>query len=121
MEIAMVVRTFALVAMAILVGQPVVAEEDAPAGSTKTGEELYAKQGCYECHGWVAQGANFSGPRIAPPVLPYESFLEQIRQPRSDMPPYSERVLTDKQLADIYAFLQTIPEPPDRKTIPLLQ
>jgi hypothetical protein len=29
-------------------------------------------------------------------------------------------VLPDSDLGDIYAFLKTIPEPPDPKTIPLL-
>ena len=36
------------------------------------------------------------------------------------MPPYSEAVLSNEDLADIYAYLQSIPKSPDYKTIPLL-
>jgi mono/diheme cytochrome c family protein len=36
------------------------------------------------------------------------------------MPPFSEKILPDPDLADIYAYLQSIPKPPDYKTIPLL-
>ena len=36
------------------------------------------------------------------------------------MPPYSEKILSDGDLADIYAYLQSIPKPPDAASIPLL-
>jgi cytochrome c len=36
------------------------------------------------------------------------------------MPPYEPVVLSDKDAADIYAFLGTIPKPPDPKSVPLL-
>jgi len=36
------------------------------------------------------------------------------------MPPYTAKVLSDKDLADIYAFLQSVAKPPDTKSIPLL-
>jgi mono/diheme cytochrome c family protein len=36
------------------------------------------------------------------------------------MPPYSEAVLSNEDLADIHAYLQSIPKPPDAKNIPLL-
>jgi mono/diheme cytochrome c family protein len=34
------------------------------------------------------------------------------------MPPYSAKVMTDSEVADIRAYLATIPEPP--KNLPLL-
>jgi hypothetical protein len=37
------------------------------------------------------------------------------------MPPYTEKVLTDQQAADIYAHIQTFPKPPNAATIPQLQ
>jgi hypothetical protein len=37
------------------------------------------------------------------------------------MPPYTSKVVTEADLADIYAFLKTIPQPPSVKDIPLLQ
>ena len=36
------------------------------------------------------------------------------------MPPYPESVLSNQELADIYAFMRSIPPAPDFKTIPLL-
>ena len=36
------------------------------------------------------------------------------------MPPYREQVLPNEDLADIYAYLQSIPTSPDYKTIPIL-
>jgi hypothetical protein len=36
------------------------------------------------------------------------------------MPPYRKAILSDADLADIYAYLQSIPKPPDVKSVPLL-
>jgi ubiquinol-cytochrome c reductase cytochrome c subunit len=36
------------------------------------------------------------------------------------MPPYSEKILSNAELADIHAYLQSRPAAPDLKTIPLL-
>ena len=36
------------------------------------------------------------------------------------MPPVTAKVVTDAEVADIRAFLETIPAPPDVKTIKLL-
>jgi hypothetical protein len=50
----------------------------------------------------------------------FASFARYIRRPSGQMPPYTVKVTTDAELADIYAFLQTIPRPPDATKIPLL-
>ena len=36
------------------------------------------------------------------------------------MPPYSEKILSNEDLADMHAYLSTIPKPKDYKSIPLL-
>jgi mono/diheme cytochrome c family protein len=36
------------------------------------------------------------------------------------MPPFREEILSNEDLADIYAYLQSIPKGLDAKTIPLL-
>jgi len=51
--------------------------------------------------------------------MPFEGFVEQNRNPSGVMPPYEAVVLSDRQLADIYAYLQTLPGPVDPKTIKL--
>jgi hypothetical protein len=43
-----------------------------------------------------------------------------VRTTRGNMPPYTEKVLSDPDLADIYAFLRSIPPAPDFKTIAVL-
>ena len=96
------------------------AAADQPAGSADTGKALYMTQGCWQCHGRVAQGGG-AGPRLAPPVMPLSDFTTQLREPRAEMPPYTHAVLSEAQLADIHAFLQTIPPPPALEGIALLK
>lgn len=96
------------------------AQEAAPTGDAGHGKALFTADGCYQCHGYVGQGASSTGPRLAPDPLPYEAFVQQLRRPASQMPPYQAAILSDKDAADIYAYLVTIPKAPDPKTIPLL-
>jgi hypothetical protein len=37
------------------------------------------------------------------------------------MPPYTAKVVTDQDVADIYAYLQSIPAAPPASSIPILQ
>ena len=92
----------------------------APAGDASNGKKLFSTDGCYHCHGYAAQGASATGPRLAPHPLAYAAFMAQLRHPRNEMPPYTSKVLSDAEVADIYAFLQTLPEPPPAGSIPLL-
>ena len=101
-------------------GSAAAQQQSAPQGSADNGKKLYETFGCYQCHNRAAQGGNGTGPRLAPNPLPYQAFIQQVRHPRYEMPPYEAAIVTDQQVADIYAFLQTIPKPPDPKTIPLL-
>ncbi len=87
-----------------------------PSGNGVRGIEEYENVGCYQCHGYDALGP----PRLAPGPLPYLVFSDYVRAPSGAMPPYTTNVLSDQQLADIYAFLETIPPPPDVDSIPIL-
>jgi mono/diheme cytochrome c family protein len=92
-----------------------------PAGNAENGKKLFLSDGCYECHGREGQGAAQTGAaRIGPPMLSYEGFQSYVRKPTNRMPPYASKALPDQDLADIYAFLKTIPMPPKGKDIPLL-
>ena len=95
------------------------AQSAAPAGDAAHGKALFATDGCYQCHGYVGQGGN-AGLRLGPPPIAYEAFMAQLRQPRAEMPPYEAKILPDKDAADIYAYLQTLPKPPAVKDVPLL-
>lgn len=92
----------------------------ASAQSAQNGRKLFARFGCYQCHQYEAQGAAGTGPRLGPHPIPYARFTKYVRQPTGQMPPYTAKVVKDAELADIYAFLQSLPEPPTVKDIPLL-
>jgi mono/diheme cytochrome c family protein len=101
--------------------KPGSAAAQAPSGNAQNGQRLYVSAGCYECHSREGQGGAGTGPRLAPNPIAFAAFIRQCRQPVSQMPPYTSKVLTDAQLADIYSFLQSVPKPPDVSTIPLLR
>ncbi len=82
------------------------------AADAERGEETYLRVGCWQCHGYAAQGAS-TGPKLAPDPLPMEAIRDYIRVPGDRMPPYREAVLSDEEIADIHAYLETIPPPPN--------
>jgi mono/diheme cytochrome c family protein len=83
------------------------------------GAALYKKNGCYECHVNDGQGGP-QGPRLGPNPIPMPRFVAYVRNPAGDMPPFTAKVVSDDDLAKIYAFLQSRPTPPPVKDIPLL-
>ena len=95
------------------------AQAAAPAGKVESGGVLYKKVGCYQCHANEAQGG-LSGPRIGPNLIPYARFSQYTRRPTGDMPPYTTKVLSDQDLADIYAWVNARPKPPAVDTLPPL-
>ena len=95
--------------------------EAAPSGNAESGKKVFAKDGCYECHGREGQGAaEGAGPRIGPPPLSFEAFAKYVHQPTGQMPPYTSKVISDQDLADIYAYLKSRPKAKPAKDIPLL-
>jgi mono/diheme cytochrome c family protein len=96
--------------------------EEAPSGDTANGRRLYLAVGCFECHGRAGQGGAFNGPSpaLAHTALPFEAFQAQLRNPSSDMPAYSALVMSDKELADVFAFVRSLPAGRKGRDIPLL-
>jgi mono/diheme cytochrome c family protein len=101
---------------ASLLALPALAQE----GNVEHGKKLFMDVGCWQCHGKAGQGAAMTGPRVSRTQLPMDGFLHQLRQPLNQMPPYEQVVLSDKDAADIYAYLKSMPAPPDPKGLPLL-
>jgi ubiquinol-cytochrome c reductase cytochrome c subunit len=91
----------------------------APAGKVENGGVLYKKIGCYQCHANEAQGG-LSGPRVGPGLIPYARFSQYIRKPTGEMPPYTTKVLSDQEIADIYAWVNARPKPPAVDSLPQL-
>lgn len=110
-----------LLAVVLLPVAAASAQDKAPAGSATRGKQLFAADGCYECHGFAGNGARPTGPRVARTELPYSAFIQQLRQPAAEMPPYTVKVLPGRDVADIFAYLQSLPAPPDPKDIAILQ
>jgi mono/diheme cytochrome c family protein len=107
------------VAMLVLTGFLFSVKAQTPTGNADRGKELFTKTGCYQCHGYSAQGAT-TGVRLAPLRMTFLRLTRYVKAPTGRMPPYTAAVLSEQDLADIYAFLGAIPAPPDLDDIPLL-
>jgi mono/diheme cytochrome c family protein len=96
--------------------------QDAPQGDAAAGKQLYLSTGCFYCHGRSGQGGayNREAPSLAKTIVPYLGFKQQLRSPSGDMPAYAETVMSEKNLADIYAFLQALPGRRDAKDFTIL-
>jgi cytochrome c553 len=82
----------------------------AASGDAVNGKKLFGEVGCSACHGPLAQGDY--GPKIAGTRLSYEQVLQQVRHPKGKGPnvmtPFSPEEVSDKDVADVYAYLQTL-------------
>jgi len=98
---------------------PQVAAAVPPEGNAQNGAKIFVAYGCFECHGRMAQGAAATGPRLGPHPISIAGMMKELRHP-NEMPPYSEKTVTDAEIADIHAFLASLPDPPKPDSIPLL-
>jgi mono/diheme cytochrome c family protein len=89
------------------------------AASAEKGQAAFTRHGCWQCHGFSGQGGS-AGLRLAPDPKPLETIIAFIRSTDGPMPPFSEKILSDEDVADIYAYLSSIPKARDYKSIPLL-
>jgi mono/diheme cytochrome c family protein len=111
----------ALVMMSVVSAQtPAPAPAAQAAGNAENGKRLFMKETCYYCHGTVGQGAGVVGARIGPPTRALAGFIRYVRRPSGQMPAITEKVVSDQELTDIYAFLRTIPASKGSKDIPIL-
>lgn len=99
--------------------QNAVPQGAAPKGDAVHGKKIFVTYGCYQCHGYQGQGSN-AGPKLAPNPLPYEALDHQLRKPRDRMPIYTRTTTSDQDVADIYAYLLTIPKAKTVADIPPL-
>ena len=90
-----------------------------PAGDAANGKKLFLRDGCYECHGYAGQGG-VAGARIAAIGLNAQGLIHYVRAPGGAMPAYTDKVITDQELTDIHAYLQTMAKAKPAKDIPLL-
>jgi len=107
---------FACSAVLALFGS--VARSQTPAGNAQQGKELYLSYSCYACHGYDGHGG--AGARLVPLALTATRFTAYVRNPRR-MPPYTDKVLSDAQAADLFAYIKSLPASPSADQIPLLK
>ena len=114
---------------AAMSGQAQAAGGPADEGNAARGRELFISNGCFACHGYNGQGGSNYGPRLAPNPLPWQAIAVFIRNPRgleppyinwpqNAMPPFTSKLVPDKDVQDIYAWLKSQPGPTDMKNVP---
>jgi mono/diheme cytochrome c family protein len=114
-------RTIAWLAFALATGAwAQQANPQVPkAGNAENGKRIFTAYGCYQCHGYQGQGGG-AGARLAPRPLPLAAMIAYVRKPTGVMPPVTAKVVSDTEIADIRAYLETVPAPPDVKSVKLL-
>ena len=91
----------------------------APVNNIENGKKQFVRAGCWECHGYAGQGGR-DGARLADTALTTAQLTRYVRRPTGAMPAYIEKVMTDQELADIWAYLKSMPAPKAAKDIPML-
>ena len=97
------------------------AQDKAPPGSAERGKKLFVDLACYSCHGTHAQGGGRGAEPPIPLGYPWAGFLGVLRKPRQDMPAYEEKLVSNQEVADLYAYFTSIRLAPAAKDIPLLR
>lgn len=93
--------------------------------SAANGKTVFLRAGCPACHGTVGHGG--AGPRLAPNPLPLAGFTTWVRNGTpgwtvaSGMPAFPSSVVSDAELADVLAYLASVPAPPAADDLPQLE
>ena len=90
------------------------------AGNAERGRKLFQTQTCYFCHGTAGQGG-VAGARVAVVARNAQSFIRYVRRPAGQMPAYTEKILSDQDLTDIFTYLRSLPAAKSPDDIPLLR
>src|SRR6187549_1087102 len=80
----------------------------APVGNAAAGKVHYTfgNTSCSNCHGVDGEGR--FGPPLAGRKIPYNRFRAYLRNPLGRMFSYPESELTDQEIADMVAYLDTL-------------
>ena len=92
---------------------PAFPQQTTKLGDSQNGKAVYEKLGCTQCHGAQGEGVSGAGsnagvPRIASTRLSFTDFLQQVRKPKGQMPPFSTEKVSDTDLTDVYTYLQSL-------------
>jgi LPXTG-motif cell wall-anchored protein len=81
----------------------------AQAGDTAKGKTLWAQNNCKNCHGDNGEG-KYAGMRAGDGKTAAD-WIKQSRTPRANMPAYTTAQLSDADLTDMWAYMQTLTRP----------
>jgi ubiquinol-cytochrome c reductase cytochrome c subunit len=93
--------------------------------SAANGKTVFMRVGCYTCHGTVGHGG--AGARLAPNTMPLPAMQVWVRggtpgwSIARGMPAFPTTVISDNELADVQAYLASLPQPPKPDDIALLR
>jgi ubiquinol-cytochrome c reductase cytochrome c subunit len=93
--------------------------------SAANGKTVFMRVGCYTCHGTVGQGG--AGARLAPNTMPLAAMQVWVRggtpgwSIARGMPAFPTNVISESELADVQAYLASLPPPPKPDDIALLK
>jgi len=101
--------------LAVAIGAAVSVAQ-APSRNSQNGKKIFETQGCQQCHGSQGQGLSNpqtqdAAPRIGPTRLSQSAFDGFVRHPIGKMPAYRSQDISETELADLYAFLQSLAPP----------
>jgi mono/diheme cytochrome c family protein len=91
-------------------------------GNARAGKAFWESSNalCSNCHGDHGEGG--FGPDLAGRAVSFSQFLREVRQPWGIMPRWTAKQISDRTLADVYAYMMSRPsraEPaPWRVTVP---
>lgn len=87
----------------------VVAGTALAAGDAANGKTVWAAKNCKSCHGTNGEGKNFAP--LAGSTVTAADWVKEVRTPSAMMPAYSTTQVTDQDLADMLAYMQTLTKP----------
>jgi mono/diheme cytochrome c family protein len=117
--VPLVVALIALLQASASTGPVQAASASQGAGNVEAGQRLFMKHTCYFCHGTAGQGG-VAGARIAVVARNAQGFIRYVRRPTGQMPAYTDKILSDAELTDIFAYVRSLPPAKSPGDIPLL-
>jgi mono/diheme cytochrome c family protein len=78
-------------------------------GDVDKGKELWASHNCKSCHGANGEG-QYAGPRAGDGKTA-EEWVTQVRTPRNRMPSFRPEQISDADITDMWAYMQTLEKP----------
>ncbi len=100
-----------LIVLALFLASLLSAYDGAPVGTASAGKDAWMDRRCRVCHGNMGEGG--FGPDLAGRGLTFNQFKQATRKPWGIMPAFTERQASDQVIADMQAYLMTLPKVTD--------